>query len=243
MTVPRFYCPSGLEHQVQIRLPERTAHHAAKVLRLQPGDRVNLFDGLGGEYQASIHQLDRDGVLLDVGRHLAVERESPLSLCLAQGLASGDKMDYIVQKAVQLGVSRVQPLATRKSVVKLNAERSERRQGHWANVVIAACEQCGRNRLPEVLPVLALADWLGRLEDVSTKLLLSPEGQIRLRALPRPTGDILLLAGPEGGLTQQETEDAVRAGFAPVQIGPRVLRTETAGLAAVAALQALWGDF
>jgi 16S rRNA (uracil1498-N3)-methyltransferase len=244
MPHPRFYCPPALADAVQINLSPTAAHHAAKVLRLRRGDQVILFDGTGGEYEASIHWIERNEVLVDVGRHLAVEREAPLSLCLAQGLSTGDKMDYTLQKAVQMGVARFQPLATRKSVVRLTEERGARRQQHWESVAIHACEQCGRNRLPEVSPVEDCETWLAGVQaSPVVKLLLDPFADQRLTDLARPTGEVIVLVGPEGGLTDEEIAATQVAGFQPIRLGPRVLRTEVAGLALLAAINALWGDF
>lgn len=240
--MPRFYCPFTLAGQVQVRLAPDQARRAAKVLRLKPGAEVELFDGSGGEYAASINMLNRDGVLVDVGRYSPIEREATLDLTLAQGLASGDKMDDILQKAVQLGVRRFQPLATRKSVVRLTDERGTRRAQHWRQVVISACEQCGRNRLAEVLAIEDIGQWLAQIP-VGTKLLLSAAAAMPLASLARPADAVIVLIGPEGGLSDEETRAALDAGFQPVRLGPRVLRTEAAGLAALAAMQALWGDF
>lgn len=241
MALPRLYCPFPLTNAVQVMLAAAAAHRAAKVLRLRRGDEVVLFDGSGGEYAASIHHVGRDGVLVDVGKHRHEDRESVLHVCLAQGLATGDKMDAILQKAVELGAAAFQPLATRKSVMKLTEERGARRVQHWQHVVIAACEQCGRNRLPEVRPVEDFESWAARPAGV--RLLLMPDAPRRLADLPAPTGCVTLLAGPEGGFSDAEAQLALASGFTPVRLGPRVLRTETAGLAALAAMQTLWGDF
>jgi 16S rRNA (uracil1498-N3)-methyltransferase len=242
--VPRFHCSFSLAHAVQVRLPPSAAHHAAKVLRLRAGDDITLFDGSGGEYQASINTVERDAVLVDVGRHVAVEREAPFPICLAQGLSSGDKMDYTLQMAVQMGIARFQPLATRKSVVRLTEERGARRQQHWESVAVHACEQCGRNRLPEVGPVTELSEWLVTAGEAGdTRLLLSPEAKISLADLPRPHDELIMLVGPEAGLADDELAAAQAAGFQQVRLGPRILRTEVAGLAALAAMNALWGDF
>lgn len=244
MPFPRFYCSFPLTDIVQTSLGPAAAHHAAKVLRLRRGDQIVLFDGSGGEYEASIHWIERGEVLVDIGKHLAVEREAPLSFCLAQGLSTGDKMDYTLQKAVQLGVARFQPLATQKSVVRLTEERGARRQQHWESVAIHACEQCGRNQLPEIAPVEEVSTWLRGVNTApAVKLLLSPLAERRLTELRKPNGDVILLVGPEGGLADDEVALAIAVGFQPIRLGPRVLRTEVAGLAALAAMNALWGDF
>jgi 16S rRNA (uracil1498-N3)-methyltransferase len=184
--------------------------------------------------------------VLNVGAPRAVDRESPLAVTLAQGMSSGERMDYTVQKAIELGAAGIRPLATSRSVVRLDAERAQKRIAHWQAVVIAACEQCGRNSVPQVLPVMNYYDWLAHEvgEQAGTlRVLLSPSAPTALRDLPRPAGSATLLAGPEGGLSPQEERDAQTAGFTPVRLGPRVLRTETAALAALSAMQTLWGDF
>lgn len=242
----RFFFPGRLGNGSEVRLPPDAAHHAARVLRLEEGDPVILFDGRGGEFEARIVRLDRDGVRVKTGAHLAVERESPLEVVLAQGLSSGDRMDFTLQKAVELGVSAIQPLATERSVVKLSDDRASRRAGHWQNLVISSCEQCGRNRVPRVEPVLDLVDWLAQLvpePGAQSRLLLSPQAEVALKDLPAPQGPVILLAGPEGGLAPGEVAATLTRGFVAARLGPRVLRTETAALAALAAMQALWGDF
>jgi len=219
-------------------LPEEASGHARRVLRLADGDAVTLFDGRGGEYAARLSRGGRARV--EAWRE--VEREAPLAFTLAQALPAADKMDWIVQKAVELGVARLQPLSARRSVVRLAGERAQRRGGHWRQVAAAACEQCGRNRLPEILPLTDLAHFLGVGGGDETRLLLCPGEGLRLAELPRP-GAVTLLVGPEGGFADDEAEAAQAAGFRPLRLGPRVLRSETAGLAALAAMLALWGDF
>jgi 16S rRNA (uracil1498-N3)-methyltransferase len=183
-------------------------------------------------------------VWVKTGAHRDIERESRLEVVLVQGLSSGDRMDFTLQKAVELGVSAIQPVATERSVVKLKDERAQRRVEHWQRLVIAACEQCGRNHIPAVMPVLEFREWIATLvanDDV--RLLLAPAATVALGELPAPKGKIVLLAGPEGGLAPAETQIALSRGFQGVRLGPRVLRTETAALAALAAMQARWGDF
>jgi 16S rRNA (uracil1498-N3)-methyltransferase len=243
----RFYVPKRLGNGSEVRLSPEAAHHAARVLRLAPGQMVTLFDGHGGEFEAHIVRIDRAEVAVKTAGHVAIERESPLTITLAQGLSSGDRMDFTLQKAVELGVSAIQPLATERSVVKLSEERAARRTEHWRNLVISACEQCGRNRVPKVANPCGFGEWLANLPNPAlageARLLLSPHAAVSLRELPRPQGPLILLAGPEGGLAPGEVELAQSRGFRPVRLGPRVLRTETAALAALAALQAQWGDF
>ena len=231
---------------VRCVLPPAQARHVARVLRLRAGDAVALFNGDGCEYSAQVARVGKDAVTLVVTGCGAVDREAPLAVTLAQAASSGERMDFTVQKAVELGVAAIQPLASSRSVVRLDAARATKRLAHWQSVAIASCEQCGRNRVPLVSPLLELHEWLARgagARDGATKLLLSPVGAGRLREFTRPAARIVLLAGPEGGFAPGEERAATDAGFAPVRLGPRVLRTETAAVAALAAMQALWGDF
>ncbi|HWH48861.1 MAG TPA: 16S rRNA (uracil(1498)-N(3))-methyltransferase [Burkholderiales bacterium] len=241
----RFYFPGKLGNGSEVRLPAEAVHHAARVLRLNPGDPVTLFDGHGGEFEARILRMDRSEVTVKTGAHLTVEREAPLEILLAQGLSSGDRMDLTLQKSVELGVAAIQPVATERSVVKLKDERAARRAEHWQNLVIAACEQCGRNRVPPVAQLLGLGEWLAQLNKPAddVRLMLSPLAAVSLRDLAPPRRRVILLAGPEGGFAPGEVRAAESRGFVSVRLGPRVLRTETAALAALAAIQAMWGDF
>ncbi|HYH42814.1 MAG TPA: 16S rRNA (uracil(1498)-N(3))-methyltransferase [Burkholderiales bacterium] len=240
---PRVYLPDDIPAHGVCVVPPEQSHHVSHVLRLAAGDAVTAFDGRGNEYAATIARISKQGVTLNVGEPHAVSRESTLDIVLAQGISSGDRMDYTVQKAVELGVRAIQPLATERSVVRLAPERAARRAAHWRGIAVAACEQCGRNVVPEVLPVAAFTAWLGTRAPGELRLTLMPGAEARLSDLERPQGRIVLLAGPEGGLSPRERGDAQIAGFTPVRLGPRVLRTETAALAAVAAMQTLWGDF
>ena len=242
----RLYVPGALQPGRSCALPSQQAHHATRVLRLKTGDAVTLFNGDGAEYAGIIGRAARDGVTVEVTGRAAVDREAPLVVTLAQAISSGDRMDYTLQKAVELGVAAIQPLTSSRSVVKLDAERAERRLAHWRTVVEGACEQSGRNRVPPVAPVAALGDWLARAPAArgdALAVLLSPHATARLRDVARPAGGAILLAGPEGGFADEEERMAARAGYAAVRLGPRVLRTETAAVAALAAMQALWGDF
>ena len=245
MTSPRFFCPLPLVSGACVDLPESAARHAARALRLGPGDAVVLFDGGGGAYACRIAEVTRRGVTVEVGEHSARECESPLQLTLVQALQSGDKMDFTVQKAVELGVAGIVPVLSRRSVLRLSGERAERRVEHWRGIVGAACEQSGRNRLPEVAAIVPLERWLAQPPAPGVcRLMLDPRAALSLRDLPRPPdGRVELLIGAEGGLAPEEMEWAAQAGFGGVRLGPRVLRTETAGLAVLAALQSLWGDF
>ena len=217
-----------------------------RVLRLKAGDAVVLFNGDGAEYAAVISEARRDRLALEVTGRAAVDRESPLAVTLAQAVSGGERMDYTVQKAVELGAAVIQPLTAERSVVRLQGERAAKRAEHWQAVVVASCEQCGRNRLPRVQPLLTFDAYLAAeaaRREGALRLMLSPRSAHGLRDFDRPGGPIVLLAGPEGGFSPQEERAAERAGFLPARVGPRVLRTETAAVAALAAMQALWGDY
>jgi 16S rRNA (uracil1498-N3)-methyltransferase len=242
MPTPRFYLDQPLAQGARFNLPPGPARHAARALRLAPGAGIVLFDGRGGEYAARIERIQKDEVAVSVTGFEPVERESTLRVLLAQGISGGERMDYTLQKAVELGVDAIQPIAARRSVVKLNGERADRRVAHWQGVVASACEQCGRNRVPPVAPPLALADWLGR-RPAGRLLFLSPLAERRLADLPPPADADTLVAGPEGGFEADEIAALHAARALPVRLGARILRTETAALAALAAMQTLWGDF
>ncbi|MBN9422103.1 MAG: 16S rRNA (uracil(1498)-N(3))-methyltransferase [Candidatus Accumulibacter sp. 66-26] len=246
MNLPRFFCPLALSAGVSVDLPESAARHAARVLRLRSGDDLTLFDGRGGEYAARIAQVERERVRVDVLAWDARECESPLALTLVQALQAGEKMDLTVQKAVELGVGRIVPVLARRSVVRLDGARAARRVEHWRGVAASACEQCGRNRVPDVAELQGLERWLAQPAPTDAlRLMLAPGAEHTLATLaPPPAGSpIELLIGSEGGLAPEEMHAAAQAGFVAVRLGPRVLRTETAGLAALAAIHARWGDF
>jgi 16S rRNA (uracil1498-N3)-methyltransferase len=244
MAPPRLYCPVPLVTGLLVDLPEGVARHAAGALRLARGEAVVLFNGEGGEHEAEIVAIGRGGVSVRLGAHHAVEREPALEVTLAQALLPADKMDWVVQKSVELGVARIQPLESGRSVARLDRARAEKRLAHWRAVVAAACEQCGRNRLPEVQPVARLGPWLASQRDGAvTRFLLVLAAERSLSSLGVSSGPFSLLVGPEGGFAPAEQAAALAAGFAPVRLGPRVLRAETAGLAALAALAALGGEF
>lgn len=242
--IPRFHCPFPLAPGAQVELPEQAARHALKVLRMKAGERVILFDGRGGEWLAELkvgaggtaHALLREFIDRDC--------ESPLQVTLVQALPSGDKMDWIVEKCVELGVAAIQPVAAKRSVIRLSAERMARRVAHWNGIAGAACEQCGRNRVPIVAPVLDLPQYLaGSMTQNARRLLLAPQGNASLQAPGKPLEPVVVMIGPEGGWEEGEMQAAQVAGFTAVRLGPRVLRTETAGAAVLAAMQAVWGDF
>ncbi|UCH48070.1 MAG: 16S rRNA (uracil(1498)-N(3))-methyltransferase [Betaproteobacteria bacterium] len=243
----RFYFPGKLGSGAEVRLPADTAHHAIRTLRLGVGDPIILFDGLGGEYEASICRIDRERVVARTGPFVDRSAEPPVKLVLAQGISSGERMDFTVQKAVELGIGVIQPLSTERSVVKLTPERAVRKTAHWRKLAVAACEQSGRNRLVEIAEPQRLTDWLSQLPREASseelRLLLSPRTDNSFNKLTERASRVTLLVGPEGGLAPAEIATAQRWGFQSVRIGPRVLRTETAALAALAAIQVRWGDF
>lgn len=242
MNLPRFYCREALAPAAHIDLPEPVARHAVRVLRLPPGACIVLFDGRGGEYPAQIERIEKNRVVAVLGAWRDIERESALSITLVQAVQAGEKMDFTIQKAVELGVNGIVPVDSRRSVIRLSGERAGKRVAHWQGVAAAACEQCGRNQVPLVTPLEKLDHWLARPAVTALRLMLVPDATTTLADLP-PAKAVQLLIGAEGGLDPEEVVAAQLAGFQGVRLGPRILRTETAGLAAIAALQALWGDF
>jgi 16S rRNA (uracil1498-N3)-methyltransferase len=238
----RVYTEEALESGKRCLITGSAANHMMRVLRLGIGSTVTLFNGIGGEYAARIESLQRNTVTVKVSARAATERESPLAVTLAQGVSRGERMDWVVQKATELGVRRIAPLFTERSVVRLDTRQAQKKSQHWRGIAVAACEQCGRNRLPELATPMALADFLASdAPGDALRLLLSPAGKLRIGAL-QPVEKITLLIGPEGGLTPDEKAAAIAGGFVEVQLGPRVLRTETAAIAALAALQHAFGD-
>lgn len=279
MRLTRCFVPSALAPGSVVTLPETAALHVTRVLRLRPGAALTLFDGRGGEYEARLLEPDagaggrngaRSGVQVEVGEHHVVEREAPLPITLLQCLARGERMDWVVQKATELGVAAIVPLASRYSVVQLDAASAARRLAHWRGIAAGACEQCGRNRVPRVTDVCAVEEACAAAaasDPPPLRLLLSPEATVTLpqalqravqeRASPHRGGagtgtvarthaagpPVALLVGPEGGLAEPELAAAQADGFLPCSLGPRILRAETAPIAALAAIQALAGDF
>lgn len=231
---PRVFIEAPLREGSTVELPDAAGHHA-RVLRLREGDALTLFDGTGGEWSAVLVSKKEAKVRAWEG----VERESPLAIGLVQGVSSGDRMDYTVQKAVELGVASIQPLLTKRGVVRLEGTRAQARVGHWQRIVIATCEQCGRNRIPEVLPLLDFYEYKPKGDEA--RLLLSAQGK-SIREF-QVAAAATIAAGPEAGFAPEEHAALERAGFVKASLGPRVLRTETAALAALAALSALRGDF
>ena len=241
MPFPRIHCDFRLGPGAQFALAPEAAQHVAKSLRLKTGDSITVFDGRGGEYAATIQRIERDRVDVKVGAWRDVDRESSLEIGLVQGLPEADKMDWIIQKAAELGVGWIQPVVCERSVVRLSGERAQRREAHWQRVAVAACEQCGRDRIPEVRPTLAFVNWLAAPSE-TLRWLLVPDGD-SIAALAAPGSAFELLVGPEGGLSEREQEVARSRGCRPVSLGRRVLRAETASVVALAAIHALWGDF
>jgi 16S rRNA (uracil1498-N3)-methyltransferase len=241
MPFPRIHCDIRLGPGAQFTLAPEAAQHVSKALRLKVGDNITVFDGRGGEYEAVLQRIDRERVDVKVGAFRDVEREPAVTVGLVQGLPEADKMDWIVQKAVELGVAWIQPIVCDRSVVRLPAERAARREAHWKRVAVAACEQTGRNQVPEVRPTLSFQSWLAEPSNVP-RWMLQPGGE-PLAGREPPRQPFELLVGPEGGLSERELDLARSRKCEPVALGPRVLRTETAALAALAAIHALWGDF
>jgi 16S rRNA (uracil1498-N3)-methyltransferase len=244
----RFNSAENLKIGAVIKLSENAATHATRVLRLNVGDKIKLFNGDGFDYSCELISLKKSETLAKVLSQFEVKNESPLNITLLQGISSGERMDYTIQKAVELGVNAIQPLSTERSVVKLSPERAQKRLEHWQNVVIAACEQCGRAKIPNVAIPISLMAWLGGnihagAGDTNLRILLNPIGAKQLSALPKTTQNIQLLIGAEGGLSQAEIDLATTHGFQSIVLGPRILRTETAALTAIATMQTLWGDF
>ncbi len=250
----RFYNQENLKIGVTFRLSDNAAAHATRVLRLEVSDEVVLFNGDGNDYISTITSIKKSEVLAIVKSFVKITNESPLNITLLQGISSGDRMDYTIQKAVELGVTAIVPIVTTRSVVKLSPERAQKRLEHWQNVVHSACEQSGRAFVPTVLAPMSLSAWLQANKDAGdgdahikakkpTRILLNPIGAIRLSELPKPAGNIELLIGAEGGLSQSEIDTALSQDFKSIILGARILRTETAALTAIAAMQTLWGDF
>ena len=243
--MPRFYCPTPLAPGALLDLPAGAARHV-QVLRLQPGEPITLFNGeASGEFNATVTQMGRSSVQVLVGDFVATQREPALRVALAVGMPANDRMDWLVEKATELGVSSIQPLMTAHSVLRLKGERADKKIAHWNSVAAAACEQCGRNRVPTVHEVLDVQDWLRRAAPApGLRAMLSlREGTLPLAGLlatqpPAENTPVVFFSGPEGGLAAHEEQAAISAGWVPVTLGPRTLRAETAPLAALAALTA-----
>jgi 16S rRNA (uracil1498-N3)-methyltransferase len=251
MRLTRVYVEAPVTSGKRLIVEGSAANHITRVLRLRSGDALTVFDGSGGEFGARIEEFRKDAVVVTVEEHRPSDRESPLTLTLAQGISRGERMDWIIQKATELGTSRIVPLFTKRSVVRLDERQAERKLQHWRAIAVAACEQCGRNEVPELATPIDFFDVLPADSSGATRLLLSPTGDLRIEDLHAVDGlnvgnsaskAITVLIGPEGGLEDVEQEAALAAGFKAVRLGPRVLRTETAAIAALTIIQHHFGD-
>lgn len=240
--MPRFHCPQSLSIGARITLPDHVAHHV-QVLRMTPGDLITLFNGEGGEYTASLVAIEKKRVSVELKTFSAREAELPYAITLAQALPESSKMDWIIEKAVELGALMIQPLASQRCLVKLSDERAAKRQTHWQGIIVAASEQSGRNRLAHLAELSDYSDWIAQ-QDLHRRILLSPRAERSLSDWARhhPAQAVALVIGPEGGFTEPEENLARNNGVMTLSIGSRVLRTETAGLAALSALNAVWGE-
>ena len=240
MRIPRFYCPDLSAVDEVIKLPPDAHRHAVQVLRLKVGAVVRLFNDVGLEVEASLHAVTKRESMATLLTAVPSDNESPLSLTLIQGISRGERMDYTLQKAVELGVNRIVPVITQRCNVQLSGQRADKKFGHWQGVIISACEQSGRCILPKLDPIITFDEMIKEFSSGS-RLILEPTAVAGFKALPTQT-DTKLLIGPEGGFNDLEVESAVNKGFQAIQFGPRILRTETAAVAALAVLQAMWGD-
>ena len=243
MRVIRCFVDAALSPGARVVLPESAAGHLVRVLRLREGDDCVLFNGDGNDHAARISAAGKREVVVEILSTQAVTNESPLAITLVQGIARGEKMDLILQKATELGVARFMPVLAERTEVKLDAERSAKRMAHWSSVIESACEQSGRARVPALNAPAALSAAAGSLSEEATKLILDPQGEHSLQSLAAPAAaNVAIAIGPEGGWSPRDRDTLRAAGFTGLRLGPRVLRTETAGLAAIAALQARFGD-
>lgn len=243
MSRTRLFIPTDLLPDARLRLDAERTRYIAKVLRLRSGDALSVFNGDQGEFEATVISVGRDSAVLETGSRVDAVAESPLRLHLVQGVSRGERMDLVVQKATELGVKRISPVLTAHAVVKLDEARAEKRRQHWQRIAESACEQCGRIRPPRIDGPVTLRQWFGeRTPHADSDIVLHPQAQTPFVSLEAPATKLCLLIGPEGGLSDAEIADAAVAGFLPVALGPRILRTETAALAALAIAQARWGD-
>ena len=242
MVTPRFYIDAPLQTGAEVELPTGVANHCSRVLRLKESAPLVLFNGQGGEFNARLVSVEKRRVTALLDEWSGREAESPLRVQIAQGISKGERMDFTVQKAVELGVYGITPIITERTVVNLKGERAEKRRMHWQGVVVAACEQSGRNKIPLVEPLVNFKQWISQPRQ-GLKLVLHHRAAQDLQAMEKPEGGVTLLIGPEGGLSEQEIMLAEQAGFVSVCLGPRILRTETAALTTLSLLQLLWGDF
>jgi 16S rRNA (uracil1498-N3)-methyltransferase len=241
MRIPRIYHPERLTVGSQIALSDDAANHVGRVLRMTTGQQVQLFDGSNQVFDADIVQADKKSVRVSIQRATLDDRESPLHIHLGQVMSRGEKMEFTIQKSIELGVSLITPLFSERCGVKLDAERLNKKIQQWQKIAIAACEQCGRNQVPDIRPAMDLEAWCAEQDD-SLKLNLHPRASQSINTLPLPVERVRLLIGPEGGLSADEIAMTARYQFTDILLGPRVLRTETTALTAITALQVRFGD-
>lgn len=240
--MPRFYLPENLSVGQTVALPDNIVRHL-NVLRVRPNENITLFDGKGKAHAARLTVLEKRRAEAEILHEDTTDNESPLNITLIQSISSGDRMDFTLQKSVELGVTAIQPVISERCIVRLDGERAAKRLARWQEIVISACEQSGRNTVPPVLPIIGYREALDKMPSESTKLIMSINRARKLGDIRQPSGAIVFMVGPEGGWTEQEEQQAFEAGFQAVTLGKRILRTETAPLAAIAAMQTLWGDF
>ncbi|HGO8654055.1 TPA: 16S rRNA (uracil(1498)-N(3))-methyltransferase [Neisseria meningitidis] len=240
--MPRFHLPENLSVGQTVALPDNIVRHL-NVLRVRPNENITLFDGKGKAHAARLTVLEKRRAEAEILHEDTTDNESPLNITLIQSISSGDRMDFTLQKSVELGVTAIQPVISERCIVLLDGERAAKRLARWQEIVISACEQSGRNTVPPVLPIIGYREALDKMPSESTKLIMSINRARKLGDIRQPSGAIVFMVGPEGGWTEQEEQQAFEAGFQAVTLGKRILRTETAPLAALAAMQTLWGDF
>ncbi|HEZ6399606.1 TPA: 16S rRNA (uracil(1498)-N(3))-methyltransferase [Neisseria meningitidis] len=240
--MPRFHLPENLSVGQTVALPDNIVRHL-NVLRVRPNENITLFDGKGKAHAARLTVLEKRRAEAEILHEDTTDNESPLNITLIQSISSGERMDFTLQKSVELGVTAIQPIISERCIVRLDGERAAKRLARWQEIVISACEQSGRNTVPPVLPIIGYREALDKMPSESTKLIMSINRARKLGDIRQPSGAIVFMVGPEGGWTEQEEQQAFDAGFQAVTLGKRILRTETAPLAALAAMQTLWGDF
>lgn len=242
MRLTRIYHPEALQPGQEVELPTQAANHITRVMRLKVGAELTLFNGDGFDYAARLSAIQRNRAWVQILSKQAVNLESPLAITLIQGISRGDRMDYTIQKAVELGIRNIVPVYTERSMARMDSDRMVKKLTHWQGVVSSACEQCGRARLPELGPPVDLRNWLDGHDSNALRLILDPTADNKLGTL-QAADRITLLVGPEGGLSEDEIRMVISQGFTGIRLGPRILRTETAAVATLGAIQALWGDF
>ena len=243
MALTRLFIRSELQTGQALKLDSEQAHYLGRALRLRPGDALSIFSAESGEFAATLTSIGKSDAVLAVGAAIVTATESPLKVHLVQGVSRGERMDFVVQKATELGVKRISPVLTEYAMVKLEGNRANKRREHWQKIAESACEQSGRTRPPLIDEPLPLKSWFGsKTNETDVDLILKPNATISMASLKAPTTKVCLLIGPEGGFSDNEYEDAEFSGFTAVSLGPRVLRTETAAIAAVTVAESLWGD-